>query len=241
MSSAPAKRPITEDFFPRLFTEARRRARLQLQRRWIIDAFHRAFYYAALQRGLTWHSTSWLGTPTWKLPLDLWVYQEILVERSPDVIVETGTYRGGSALFLASVCDLLGKGRVVTVDVEDHGVRPHPRITYLLGSSVDDSVFERVRCELPASGETMVILDSNHERDHVLTELRMYSELVTPGQYLVVEDTNINGHPVFPEHGPGPKEALSEFLKETPDFAVDEEREKLLLTFNPGGYLLRAE
>jgi cephalosporin hydroxylase len=85
----------------------------------------------------------------------------------------------------------------------------------------------------------LVILDSDHSRDHVLTELRTYSPLVTPGQYLIVEDTNVNGHPVLSEHGPGPAEALVEFLDETDGFEVDRAREKFGMTFNPGGYLRR--
>ncbi len=85
----------------------------------------------------------------------------------------------------------------------------------------------------------MVILDSDHSRDHVLRELELYSPLVTPGCYLVVEDTNVNGHPVSPEFGPGPMEAVEAFLETTNDFEVDRSREKLLLTFNPSGYLRR--
>ena len=83
----------------------------------------------------------------------------------------------------------------------------------------------------------MVVLDSNHKAFHVLDELRAYHPLVTPGGYLVVEDTNINGHPVEPEFGPGPMEALAEFLQENDDFEVDAAREKFMLTYNPGGWL----
>ena len=85
----------------------------------------------------------------------------------------------------------------------------------------------------------MVVLDSDHTRDHVAEELRLYAPLVTSGCYLVVEDTNVNGNPVLPEFGPGPQEAVAEFLAQTDDFEVDHEREKLMLTFNPNGYLRR--
>jgi cephalosporin hydroxylase len=83
----------------------------------------------------------------------------------------------------------------------------------------------------------LVILDSNHERDHVLDELRLYGPLVSSGSYLIVEDSNVNGHPVVPAFGPGPSEAIADFLAETDEFSVDATREKFFLTFNPGGYL----
>ena len=85
----------------------------------------------------------------------------------------------------------------------------------------------------------MVVLDSDHTKGHVLEELRRYAPLVSPTSYLVVEDTNINGHPVLPEFGPGPLEAIEEFLRGSDDFFVDRTREKYFLTFNPGGYLAK--
>jgi cephalosporin hydroxylase len=177
---------------------------------------------------------------TWKCPLDLWVYQEIMFERRPDVVVECGTAAGGSALFLASVCDLLGHGRVVSVDVEARAGRPaHPRIKYVLGSSVAPQVVGEVRAEVDGARRVMVILDSDHRREHVLGELGAYAGMVTPGDYLIVEDTNVNGHPVLHHFGPGPMEAVAEFLNGRDDFVADREREKFFLTFNPRGYLRR--
>ena len=84
-----------------------------------------------------------------------------------------------------------------------------------------------------------MILDSDHSQAHVFQELTIYSPLVTKGSYLIVEDTNVNGHPVCPEHGPGPMEAIEEFLKKNKDFVIDGEKEKFLMSFNPRGYLRR--
>jgi cephalosporin hydroxylase len=203
----------------------------------VVDSFHRLYYDSREQ---TWGNTFWLGHHVLKCPLDLWIYQELLFEVRPALIVETGTYLGGSALFLASICDLLGHGEVVTIDADVREGRPdHPRITYLTGSSTSRSIVHNVRERARGMAPVMVILDSDHRQKHVANELAAYAPLVTPGSYLIVEDTNINGHPVDSEHGPGPFEAVEEFLDRHDEFARDPSREKLLLTFNPGGFLQR--
>jgi cephalosporin hydroxylase len=210
-------------------------------RKAVIDQFHR-LYYDSAGLGQTWMDTRWLGVPTQKCPLDLWVYQEILFEQRPDVIIESGTCLGGSALFLASICDLLDHGRVITVDLEDKNVPVrHRRVTYLHGSSVSEEVVQQVAGSIGAAEKAMVILDSDHRKEHVLRELRIYSRYVTPGCYLIVEDTNLGGHPVAPEFGPGPAEAVQQFLDENRHFVVDRSREKFYLTFNPGGFLRRVQ
>jgi cephalosporin hydroxylase len=202
-----------------------------------IEAFHRLYYDAGPQ---TWEQTRWLGVRTLKCPIDLWIYQEILAELRPGLVIETGTFDGGSALYLAGVMDQLHHGRVVTVDIEERPGRPrHDRVTYVRGSSVSPDVVGRLARQARGRGPVMVILDSDHSRDHVLAELHAYADLVTPGSYLIVEDTNVNGHPVLPEFGPGPAEAVAAFLAERSDFEVDRSRERLLMTFNPGGFLHR--
>jgi cephalosporin hydroxylase len=155
-------------------------------------------------------------------------------------VIETGTADGGSAYYLASLMDLLDRGRVITIDIENKPGRPrHPRIQYVHGSSTDTEIVQAVGREAGAAGNVLVILDSDHSRDHVLAEMRVYSPHVSIGSYLIVEDSNVNGHPVRKDHGPGPMEAIKEFLKERSDFEVDETREKFFLTFNPSGYLRR--
>jgi len=203
----------------------------------ITNQFHRLYYYTPSPIR-TWHKTYWLGAPMLKCPFDLWVYQEIIYELKPDVIIESGTGKGASALFFASICDLIGKGRVVTIDVEENAERSkHERITYLIGSSTSEAILTKVRTLIGEHDQVLVVLDSDHSMQHVLKEIELYSELVTQGSYLIVEDTNINGHPVSPEFGPGPMEAVQAFLKENNEFAVDREREKFFLSFNPNGYL----
>lgn len=205
----------------------------------ITNLFHQ-LYYEATFVGQTWSNTSWLGVQVKKCPFDLWVYQEMISELKPDLIIETGTAYGGSALFFASICDMLDKGQVVTIDIESYPERPnHNRIHYLTGSSIDQGIIEIISEKSRASQTTMVFLDSDHSCNHVLTELKIYSKFVTKGSYIVVEDTNINGHPVAHDFGPGPMEAIELFLRDNKEFVVDRSKEKHFLTFNPRGFLLR--
>jgi cephalosporin hydroxylase len=199
-----------------------------------VSRAHEAFYASN-----AWTQATWLGSQALKNPLDLWVYQEIMAETRPEVVVETGTYRGGSAHFLASVCDLLGEGEVVSIDIEPlrDDYPQHPRITYLGGrSSTDEGVLAEVR-ERVGGRRTLIVLDSDHSQRHVEAELEAYAPLVPVGCYLVVEDSNIGL--IRKDLLPGPLEAVESFLARTDEFEVDYEREKFLLTFNPSGYLRR--
>jgi cephalosporin hydroxylase len=206
----------------------------------VVDNFHKLYYYS-YTFGKTWGKTSWLGVPAAKCPLDAWIYQEIIFETKPDVIIECGTANGGSALYLASVCEMLGNGRVITIDIEDIKGRPkHDRITYILGSSVASETVEKIRKMIPPGAKVMVILDSDHHKEHVLNELRLYAPLVSKGCYLVVEDTNI-GDPVLQDFGPGPRQAIEEFMRGNTGFEADRSREKFYMTFNPGGYLKKVK
>lgn len=205
----------------------------------IVREFHK-LYYNSHHFSKTFTDTRWMGVPVLKCPLDLWIYQEILFNLKPDILIETGTCEGGSALYLASICDLLGKGKVITIDIEAKAGRPaHPRLEYLTGSSVDPAIVSEVKKKMGPDDQAVVFLDSNHEKSHVLKELEIYQTFVRKGSYLIVEDTNINGNPVFPAFGPGPMEALDEFLEKNKDFVIDKDKEKFYMTFSPRGYLLR--
>lgn len=205
----------------------------------IINHFHR-LYYDSEAFGQTWSNTTFLGTKIDKCPLDLWIYQEIIFDLRPDVIIETGTYFGGNSLYMACICDLISHGRVLTIDIEERDGRPHhERITYITDSSTSNSTVQKVKHEIEGCSSIMVVLDSDHTKHHVLNELNIYSDIVTKGSYLIVEDSNINGHPVAPDFGLGPMEAIEEFLQKNDKYVVDETKEKLLMTFNPKGYLRR--
>jgi cephalosporin hydroxylase len=222
-----------QNYLRRAYTSARFRTDRRLDRAAVARA------HDVLYESDAWTKARWLGTQALKNPLDLWIYQEIVVETRPALIVETGTYRGGSALYLASLCDLVGTGEVVSIDVESlRGDYPeHRRITYLGGrSSTDAGVVEEVR-DRSAGKSVLVILDSDHSQAHVEAELAAYAPMVPVGCYIIVEDSNIGR--IRKDLMPGPLEAIGTFLAGTDEFEIDRSREKFLITFNPSGYLKR--
>ena len=201
----------------------------------IVNKFH-SLYYCSPER--TWNNTRWMGRRTLRCPLDLWVYQEILFDIKPDIVIETGTNEGGGAHFLASVMDVIGKGKVIGVDIEEMDNRAdHERIKYIKGSSINSKTVKSISKIIKEEHVVLVILDSDHNMPHVLEEMKIYSKFVTKGSYMIVEDSNINGHPIMPKWGPGPFEAIQKFLSENESFEVDSNREKFYLSFNPSGYL----
>lgn len=204
-----------------------------------VDEFHK-FY----EKQKLWQNTKWLGVPCWKLPFDAFIIQDIIYETKPDYIIETGTAYGGSALFYASLCELIGHGKVLTIDIElkhDHYLTQakkeiKERIQFLGGSSINEHVVKEV-CRLTKDSQNMVILDSWHSYDHVRKELDLYAPFVSVGSYMIVEDTHVSGHPVPWEWGKGPFEAVEDFLKTNDNFEIDYDREVYFMSFNVGGYL----
>lgn len=208
-----------------------------------IKEFHK-LYYKLGQKNYFTFLTSWLGYETLKCPLDLWIIQEIICAYRPDLIIETGTAFGGSSLFYACICNLIGHGHILTVDINEcqtYKKNPHSRVTHLVGSSTDLKVLSLIKERVVSSKKVIVLLDSDHRYEHVLEELNFYQEFVPVGGYLVVEDTNINGNPAYPDFGPGPMEALKAFLKTNDSFKVESKFERFLLTMNPQGYLRRVK
>jgi cephalosporin hydroxylase len=186
-------------------------------------------------------TTSWLGVPIWQNVLDLWTIQETIAEVRPALLIETGTNRGGSALFYAHLMDLLGTGRVITIDIVDMNELDHPRISFLHGSSVDQATIDEVAAAAGgADGPVMVILDGNHDRDHVAVELEAYAPLVTPGSFLLSQDGIIDEFGLFRDSRPGPLDANRAFLARHPEFEVDDERnDRFRLTHHPSGWMRR--
>ena len=186
-------------------------------------------------------NVTWRGVPIWQNIFDIWCCQEIVHRVRPRWIVETGTNRGGSAAFFADLCSLGGFGEVITIDIEKQHAFAHPGVRYLEGSSTSPRVWDEVRDLISSDpGPVFVTLDSNHALEHVRGEIDLYSTLVTPGSYLVVQDTCIDTVEYLAVHRPGPLGAVQEFLAGHPEFEVCPEFDgKMLVSHHPGGYLRR--
>lgn len=207
----------------------------------IVRQFHIVFY-----SGQTWIANRWLGIPAEQNPNDVWITQEIISEVKPDLIIETGTSRGGSALIWATIlCQVNPGGRVLTIDVEDRTQNASKLalfrecVEFIKANSTDPSLAAYIG-RRAKDKRVLVLLDSDHHRDHVLREMELYGPMVSVGSYMIVQDGNIGGHPVRKDYGPGPTEAIGEYLVSHGEFVVDRNRgERLLLTMHPNGYLRR--
>lgn len=193
-----------------------------------------------------WKSVRYRGVRTLKAVTDLWNYQEIIAEREIGWVIETGTRHGGSALFFADILEAFdAEGLVLTVDVDrvPNTTPLHYRIRHIIGDSTSSQVIDKLCDILPLKRKPLfVILDSDHSKQHVLKELDAYVPLMQPGDYLVVEDTCLNGHPVRADFGDGPLEAIQEFISKNSEvlFPDNARNEKFGMTFAPQGYYIKA-
>lgn len=227
---------------PVISTQAPELAR-DLPREWT-----RMLWQNELWRGNTWH-----GMPILQWPTDLLILQELVAEQRPRVIVETGTYRGGSAVFFASLLHLFGiEGRVISVDIHlapevADSVARHPlggRITLVEGSAIAPETVRKVEELVGDEKNVFVFLDSDHSYAHVLAELRAYRRFVPVGGSLCAFDTIMKdlwdlplGEPSWREDNP--HRAVLDFIQEDPAFEIDRHRNRLAVGFAPDGYLRR--
>lgn len=205
-----------------------------------IDRFHKLFYDSRI-----WETTKWLGVPTAQNPNDAWIHQEIITLVKPDFIVEAGTQYGGSAAMWAMILKQVNpEGRIITIDIKDQTSTAKnipivkDKVDFFVGSSVDPKIVAEVTKRVSGK-RVLVILDSDHSKTHVLAEMKAYAPLVSKDSYLIVQDTNVNGHPVLEKFGPGPMEAVNEFLATNDQFRPDRDAERLMFTMHPKGYLKR--
>lgn len=184
----------------------------------------------------------WLDRPIWQYPLDAWLLQEMIGSLKPDLIVETGTCLGGSAYFFANICDLIDNGQIMSIDIAPRGTMPHPRITYVRGSSTDPEIVDMVAQRMKAlnAKNVLIMLDSDHTERHVRQELEAYAPLVPVGSYIYVQDGCIDTLPCLSDGRPGPVPAVKSFLESHPEFIRDTDTEfRYVMTAHPYGWLKR--
>jgi cephalosporin hydroxylase len=212
-----------------------------LYQRYLRRPVSRLFFMDLIGKTDNFGDVTWMGHPVWQNVLDLWTIQEAIVEVKPALLVECGTNRGGSAMFYSHLFDLLGEGRIISVDIQKMHDRSHPRATFLIGSSTAPEIVEQVRsAAAEAGGPVMVILDSDHSAGHVAGELEAYAPLVTPGSYMLVQDGVIDELPTLRADRPGPLPAIRAFLQGHQEFELDTARtERFLITHHPMGWLRR--
>lgn len=199
------------------------------------------------------HQTNWLGEPILQFPQDMFALQEIIYRTKPDYIIEVGVAWGGSLLFYSTLMEALGGKKIIGVDIympPDLKKRLYSygklskRLTLINGSSIEESTIKKIKFIIRNSKKVLVVLDSHHTHNHVLKELRIYSQFIAKGYYIVCGDTVIEDIPEQKHrprpwgHGNNPKTAVKQFLKENSNYVIDKQIEnKLLFTCNPDGYI----
>jgi cephalosporin hydroxylase len=212
-----------------------------------IYSLAKRYYHLWYYNTGVWQQTTWMGVQTYKSPMDMWNYQEILVSLQPSIVIEFGTWHGGSALFFSTVMRQIGRPHViVSVDITASRIsektKSDPNIRLFTMSSASAEAQEAIHAlRLDFPGPAFAILDSDHSKQHVLAEMMNLRDVLVTGDYLVVEDSNINGHPVLSSFGAGPYEAIQEYLRMFPgDYAHDVDRErKFGFSFATDGFLRR--
>jgi cephalosporin hydroxylase len=200
-----------------------------------------AFQAQLIAKTENFDHVTWLGKPMWQSILDLQTVQETIYEVKPELLIECGTYKGGSSYFFAQLFDLMDHGRVITVDIKKLHDLSHPRVSYLIGDCASPAIVQQIESEVKkVTGPIMVVLDSDHSAQHVSKEIEAYHRFVTPGSYLHVQDGVIDTQQRFANSRPGPLVAIEAFLAQNADFELDAARsERFLITHHPKGWLKR--
>jgi len=200
------------------------------------------------------YEVNWLGIPIIQNPYDMILMQELIFKIKPDLIIETGIAHGGSLIYYSSLLKLLGKGRVIGVDIDirSHNrklIEKHPmiaNITMIQGSSIDKNVVGEIHKNIKPKNIVLVILDSDHRKPHVLAELEAYKKIVSKNSYFVVFDTfmpylvGLDGE-TKEFKANNAMDAVKEFIKNNKNFKIDKAYNKYFVSSCPDGFLKKVK
>ncbi len=184
------------------------------------------------------HKVTYRGIKAIRSPFDYVLYQMVVNEYKPDLIIEIGTNAGGGALYLADMLDVIGNGFIHTIDLIDISeeiVKQHPRIKCFFGG------WEEYDTKLAEKYEKILIIeDASHMYEDTLAVLHKFNYLVSKDSYFIVEDGIVDELGITKEYNGGPLKAINEFLEGNKDFIIDRKWCDFFgknATFNVNGYL----
>ena len=203
--------------------------------------YRRDKYFALKDIEKGHHNVSYKGISAIKCPFDYILYQMIIFEVKPELIIEIGTNKGGSTLYLADLLEINRKGHIHTIDVpsnkEDELLHKHPRISVFKSGFINYDIKS-----LKEYAPIIVIEDGSHIYEDSLTALQLFAPYVTKNSYYIVEDGIVNELGREKEFNGGPQKAIRNFLKKNSNFIIDRKWCDFFghnATFNINGYLKR--
>lgn len=213
------------------------------QKRWNTSLAEWMLYVLHRGEGPYKGRITWMGQLVHKNPVDMWVLQEIIFAVKPQVIVEIGSEVGGSTLYFAHLLDIIGEGKVISIDISrTYFKAKHPQIIVLTGDSSSPEVIKETH-RLCKNKRVLINHDGDHHTEQVFKDLNAYSDLVSLGSYFTIEDGAVDIYEPedlkIPMHGSGPLPAIREFLKTHPEFIIDNSAERYIATLYPQGFLKR--
>ena len=175
----------------------------------------------------------WMGLRIQKNPIDMWIYQDIIYQNKPDFLIECGTAFAGSACYFASLFEVMGNGNVITIDIgkseeyiEQIPDRLKDRVEFFRGPTNHEYILSEID-KMVNGKKVMVVLDSAHDAANVYGEMIAYHNIVTPGQYMVIEDI----------YQGGPGKAIGTYMEKYDDLEIVHDYDFFEDSFNFGGYL----
>jgi cephalosporin hydroxylase len=188
------------------------------------------------------HNVTYRGIKAVRCPFDYLMYQMIICEVKPDLVIEIGTKIGGGTLYIADLLDILGNGVVHTIDIidiVDPKVKEHNRIKFFTEgwANYDINITKKFK-------KILIIEDASHLYSDTFGALNKFYSIVSKDSYFIIEDGIINELGFEKKYNGGPLKAIREFLPNHPEYIVDRKWCNMFgknATFNVNGYLKKIQ